>query len=460
MPVRNENSPQDSPALVVARYLLKLRERIAPSGSRRERLLRTIYVPIINRLKTKALEDAQGGAPVPTVVRWRGLTARGRSLPANPRILILKLDHIGDFIVALPALEHLRASWPTANITLICASWNRDWAQASGLFDTVIPFDFFTSTNAEWRGATAEQFAAFEALRPGSFDLAIDLRHDPDTRMLLGQIDATFRAGFYAPSHRGGDSLDIALPDMEHISMAAGTGRPVPAALRLQLLAYAVTASFMPPVTPAARLIGPAAPPGGDRRYAILAPGAGSPIRIWPLSRLIEAGRTIADRYDLDIVVTGSPAERDAGEAIVQALAGKNVKNLAGVLPLAELPALISGASLYIGYDTGTTHLAASLDVPTVAILSGVPTLEVWEPTGKKVIVVAGRIACSPCYLTQASQCPYGVPCLTVITTDDVLSACDVLLSRPSVAAHHPPNPGPDRPDQPVQKRVAQDKGP
>jgi ADP-heptose:LPS heptosyltransferase len=420
----------ESPALVVAEYLLKLRRSIAPPGSRRERLSRAIYVPIVNHLKARACRAAYGGTPRPVVVQWRGLSDRGRALPACPRILILKLDHIGDFIVALPAFEHLRAAWPNATLTLVCGSWNYSWAENIGLFDAVISFDFFTSTNAAWRGASAEQFMAFKALPLGSFDLAIDLRHDFDSRALLDHVDASFRAGFSAPPRQGGDSLDISLPDMEHISVAAGTGRPLQAGLRLRLLAFAVTAAFAPHAQHISRLTGSGSSRPPERRYAILAPGAGSPIRVWPLSRLMEVGRAVADHHGLDIIVTGSMAERDPAEAIVKGIPGGNVTNLAGTLPLADLPAIIAGACLYVGYDTGTTHLAAALDVPTVAILSGVPDLEVWYPVGKHVVVVAGRIACSPCYLKEATQCPYGVACLTAIKTEDVLAACDALLAE------------------------------
>jgi ADP-heptose:LPS heptosyltransferase len=344
------------------------------------------------------------------------------------RILILKLDHIGDFVVALPALQQLRRAWPDAHITVACGSWNRSWAEQTGLFDKVVPFDFFTLTNADWHGATAEQFRAFEDLNLGSFDLAIDLRHDPDTRPLLEAVDAQFRAGFSAPADQGGKGLDIALPDMEHISIAEDSGRPVHADLRLRLLAHAVIEMFSQDITTSLCLVGPIPQSQSDRPYVVLAPGAGSPIRVWPVNRLAEIGRIIAERHDLDIIVVGSTAEREPGEIIARSIPTERVRNLAGSLPLIELPSLISRARLFVGNDTGTTHLAAGLDVPTVAIISGVPELEVWHPAGRIVTVIAGRIACSPCYLKEAVQCPFGVACITEITLEDVLTACEDLL--------------------------------
>jgi ADP-heptose:LPS heptosyltransferase len=434
---RMTDLPSDAPALIVAEVLIGLRRRIAPPGSLRERVLRVMYMPLILYLRRRRTRARFGTVPTPVVVHWEGAGGRAEKLPAHPRILVLKLDHIGDFVVALPAFEHLRSVFPDAAITLVCASWNRAWAEALGLFDTVVSFDFFTTTNAEWRGATEKQFDAFAALPLTHYDLAIDLRHDPDTRPLLARVDATFRAGFYAlPQFGGGGKLDIELPDMEHISSAAGRGRPVHAELRLLLLANAVTATFRPAPHPAPRLRQPAAHPTPvTRPYAILAPGAGSPIRVWPVDRLTAVGRALHERHGLDLMVTGAAAQRADCEAIVRALPAGAAQNLAGRVPLAELPRLVRGAQIYVGYDTGTTHLAAALGVPTVAIISGVPDLDVWCTKGERTIVVAGRMPCSPCYLVHAEQCPYGVPCLTAVSVDHVVAACDKVLALTGLPA-------------------------
>jgi ADP-heptose:LPS heptosyltransferase len=286
-------------------------------------------------------------------------------------------------------------------------------------------------TNGDWQGAGAEQFTAFRALRLGSYDLAIDLRHDPDTRPLLAELKATFRAGFCAPSAEGGDCLDIALPDMENVSVEAGTGRPLHAELRLRLLASAAAATFSPRPHPASRLVAPSLDRTiTPRPYAILAPGAGSPIRLWPADRFVAVSRALQDRHGLHIVITGGARERDAAQCIANSLPSNDVSNLVERLPLAELPSVISGASLYVGLDTGTTHVAAALRVPTVAIISGVPNLEVWHTVGPNVTVVAGRVPCSSCYLTHPEQCHFGVVCLSAITSNHVISACNALLLR------------------------------
>ncbi len=419
--------------VLIGNIVLGIKSRLAPKGSIRELALRLFTRPlvrmVVRRQRARVVENV-AAYPEATVVRWRGLAEKATSFPEQPSILILKLDHIGDFIVGMPAIGHIRDSFPKADLTLVCASWNRPWAERTGWFQRVVEFDFFTTRNADWDGTTPEHFVAFAALDLQDFDLAIDLRHDADTRPLLSLIGARFRAGFCAPYDKGGAELDISLPDAEHVTPEAGTGLPLHAETRLMLLATTVTKTFLTSARhPAVRLLGATSHQAAGRRYAIVAPGAGSPIRCWPVDRLIEVARRLVDRYGIDIVLTGGPSEAAAAAEIAAALPPDRVRNLCAVLPLKDLPDLIEPCALYLGYDTGTTHLAAALGVPTVAILTGVPRIEVWYPLGANVNVVAGRIACSPCYLVRPEQCPYGVPCLTAITTGHVWQACEEALT-------------------------------
>lgn len=113
-------------------------------------------------------------------------------------ILAIKLDHRGDYLMAQPALRQLRAHFPDARITFVCGSWNHDLAQASGVFDTVIPFDFFAEDASlkrePRRDEVRRQFA--ELMDGKSFDLAIDLRCLEDTRDLMRSVNARHKAGF------------------------------------------------------------------------------------------------------------------------------------------------------------------------------------------------------------------------------------------------------------------------
>ena len=115
------------------------------------------------------------------------------------RLIVLKLDHRGDFMMATPAFRILRQAFPQAAITLVCGSWNRREADGLALFNRVIPFDFFpedASAGAPWASAEdlCKQFA--ELVAGECWDVAIDMQLTRTPANLLKPIAARHKAGF------------------------------------------------------------------------------------------------------------------------------------------------------------------------------------------------------------------------------------------------------------------------
>lgn len=114
-------------------------------------------------------------------------------------IVIVKLDHRGDFLMAKESFFTLRQAFPAAQLALVCGSWNVPEAKTLGLFDEVIPFDFFPEDDSARlemlpRDTLISDFA--ERMSGQTFDLAIDLRLYGDTRPVLQALKARYRAGF------------------------------------------------------------------------------------------------------------------------------------------------------------------------------------------------------------------------------------------------------------------------
>lgn len=140
-------------------------------------------------------------------VRTRVETVRR---PAPARILLLKLDHLGDFVMGVGALERARTLFPAAEITLVVGSWNGETARGLGLADRVIAFDAFPRNSSEEEVDVPGKAALFERTVTGEYDLAVDLRTDRDTRPLLRRVKARLRAGIGARAEF--PFLDICLP--------------------------------------------------------------------------------------------------------------------------------------------------------------------------------------------------------------------------------------------------------
>lgn len=134
----------------------------------------------------------------------------GAISPTPRKLLVTKLDHVGDFMMALPALEKLRKAFREDHITLVCGPWNEPFARSTGYFDDLRLFSFFPESGADWVGSSVEDVARFHEIVGGPFDIAIDLRVDDDTRFLLNHVDARLKCGI--GKRRDHPFLDVLLP--------------------------------------------------------------------------------------------------------------------------------------------------------------------------------------------------------------------------------------------------------
>jgi ADP-heptose:LPS heptosyltransferase len=126
------------------------------------------------------------------------------------RLIVLKLDHYGDFLIGVPALKRLRQAFPTDHITLVCGSWNLELARRVSVADEVRTYDFFPENGALWTGQPFEGLERFREVCHGAFDVAVDLRVDEDTRFLLEHVEAATRCGICLRARY--PFLDIVLP--------------------------------------------------------------------------------------------------------------------------------------------------------------------------------------------------------------------------------------------------------
>ncbi len=411
----------------IARRLMRWKQCVAPAGSLRARALRRVAGHLFPSNKAGTLRRAFASWPEPRarVTIWDCAGPLGHVLPCRSNILILKLDHIGDFVVALPALRLLRDAFPSACLTLVCQPWNAAFALTLGWFDRVVPFDGCALTPRAVTPVDAACRADFASLNLGDFALAIDLRYESDTRPLLMCVDSRYRAGFHSNGMDSATHLDLALPDCQDTSRNAGI-IPLHAETRLVALAAAAAAMFGRRRPELARGLAQQKTKDGRRRpYAVIAPGTSAPIKRWPIERLGALAGKLIEHLGVDVVIAGADNDRADADTLAAQLPGDRVTNLAGRIPLAELPDLLISACLFVGYDSGPAHLAASLGVPTVCIFSGVSDVIVWQPLGPAVTIVNGQTGCSPCKLTYAADCPNGVACVEVISVDSVFQACE-----------------------------------
>lgn len=344
------------------------------------------------------------------------------------RILLLRLDGLGDFLLSLRAFRHFRRCFPEAALEILVGPGNLELAGLTGLFDAVHSYPFFEQDQAGNRLNDKQLRNALADLKLGSFDIVVDMRHYGSTRRLAAAIDGRLRAGFRAP--RKDEAFGLLMPDFDSLPK----GRRAHASDRQMSLAAAVAEAFDKQPAPkrcddflAAR--GWRKKAGGSGETVIcINPFSGRPIKDWPITSFAAVAELLVRRPSTRICVLGdSPGATPGGRDMLTSLGG--AVDLGAQLPVDSLIDRLAEADLYIGNDSGTTHLAAQLGVPTIAIMSGDVDIEVWRPIGPRTIVLRSDVACAPCNLNTLPRCPVGHVCMTTIMPATVLEAADELLS-------------------------------
>lgn len=318
----------------------------------------------------------------------------------EPRNIVVRAPNwLGDAVMALPTFAALRERYPGARIAAAARAHLADVFAACPAIDEVIPVP---------RGALAIARHAW-GLRARRFDLGILLTNSFATAAWLRLAGARERVG-YARDGRW-FLLTRAEPATPEI-LAAHQAEYYFALLRGCGINGPLGRPRLAPTDEAQKEAAAwlAAQGLTGRRYAVIAPcSAFGPVKDWPPERYGEVALALARDHGLDVLATGTPAQRetiarvcapgaasaDAGGApaaqatqATQSMGTRaaSVHNAAGAVSLRGLFALIAGASVFVGGDSGAAHAAAALGTPTVVIF-GITEPSRTRPLGDDAII-------------------------------------------------------------------------
>jgi ADP-heptose:LPS heptosyltransferase len=157
----------------------------------------------------------------------------------------------------------------------------------------------------------------------------------------------------------------------------------------------------------------------------IVAPGSGAVEKNWPPAFFAAVIGWWRNEIGGRAVVALGPVEEERGglEAVLSAGCA-----VARDMSLAQLAAFISRADLYLGNDSGVTHMAAALGVPTVALF-GPSDPQRWRPQGKRVSILRHPTECAPCSVTGMKSCDHR-KCLRMLKPSEVIRELTVLREQ------------------------------
>lgn len=368
------------------------------------------------------------------------------------RILIIRLSALGDILHALPMLAAIRKAKRDAHIGWLVEDRAASLLQGHPMIDAlhVVPRKAMKAGKLK---ALAGPMRALRAeLRAQRYDFAIDPQGLTKSALWARLSGARRRVGF-----RGEDAKELSrfcyntsvapAPDEFHVirrnlALLRPLGIENPAVefpLHLPKLAEQK-----------AKLIWGTA--NAEAPRVVINPGAGWPTKQWPAEEFGRLGQRLADECDARVVIAWGPGEEpllkralDAAAAAPSRGGGSPLSTghlqstaigpAPGVYPLpetafVELGAVVKTASLFVGGDTGPTHLAAALGVPVVSPF-GASDAKRNGPWGAASRVI--QLSDPPCIPCWKTSCAYAEPlaCLKRITLEQVAALClEALASK------------------------------
>ncbi len=299
------------------------------------------------------------------------------------KILVIKLSAVGDFVLALPAFERIRAAHPGARITLLTTPPFEGLARASPFFDRV-------ETDGRPRGP-AGWLALVLRLRAERYDRVYDLQNNDRTNLYFQALRpfpppwSGVAAGCALPHRNPGRMRMHALERHAKQLQAAGIWPDAPTR---PLSAAPPDIAWILAKAPASRSI--AAP--NPRPVVLLVPGSSAhrPQKRWPIEHYGRLAKALQDK-GFDIVIVGALQESELAHAI-QRLAPR-ARDLTGRTDFAQIAALGARAALAVGNDTGPVHLIAATGTPTIALFSSASDPALNAPRGHVTVFQAPDLA-------------------------------------------------------------------
>lgn len=337
-------------------------------------------------------------------------------------ILLIRLDHIGDVLYSTHLPQAIKQFYPKAKITFLVSNAAKEILINNPYIDKIVCYD------APWfkrNGKKVFEFKRFlelaKELGKDKYDLGIDLRGDIRHIILMVLARIKFKAGFGITGggflleqeavHRNGrHPIEHNLDLLKSIGLNPDSAEP-------QLYISADAADS------ADKLLKENNIDRNNDLIIIIHPYAGYISKNWRNDRFAGLMGILNRRHNAKLILTGSKENRDDIDNIIS-LSKIEALNAAGKTSLQSLVALIKQSALFIGVDSGPSHIAALSGRPAVLLYSGTNKKEEWAPRTNNTVVIQKNVACGNCGRIDCDK----HTCMDAISVEDVLNEITRIL--------------------------------
>ena len=347
----------------------------------------------------------------------------------SEKILVIHLGALGDVILSFPALIALKQE-RLISLALLAHHQIGQLAQQLGVAD-----DHFRAESARFSGLFARQLSPKTIAFAHQFDQIVIVSVSND---LEDRIRPYYSGKIYTISPR--PPVEETVHVANHVTrqlVATGLLRHGQRTNRGLSDAVATQQSFKkikPPVSDKA--CKGMKPTGGygngtgkevnrvpnepKKRLFVMHPGAGSVRKRWGLNNFLKLAEALKNKSGDHVVFLIGPAERDLLASLTQTAASKGIQ-VHQVDNLTKIADFIKGSQCFIGNDSGLSHLAGFLGIPTVTVF-GPSSTQRWSPLGRAIKTVRGASDCLPCFEREKENCE-NPTCLQRVSVEMVFKA-------------------------------------
>ena len=343
------------------------------------------------------------------------------------RVLLAKLNHIGDMLMLTPTLRFLRERYPEAEIDVMVRGGTESVLLDNHDISRLVVTGSLDRPEFSINALAAETWSALKSVGLKRYDYAFDLSNSDRAKLWMHLTRSEVLASNNAYGELGRKSWLVnrqakfkwgldhqVLKDFKTVTdIMELSGDPGPLIINTNSAKRRIDAWLEQA--------------GVQSSYVIIHTVSRWPTKQWLQDRWLEVAKSLKREFGLSVVFSCGPSEIEVKQANYLAnSSGENTVSTQGELTLVELGELIRRATIFAGVDTAVMHIAAAVQTPTVALFG--PSSEwSWKPWQCRHELVLGQCSCKK---TRKFICdktkPY--PCMQQIQVAEVLDAVNLLM--------------------------------
>jgi heptosyltransferase-1 len=332
------------------------------------------------------------------------------------RILITRLGAIGDLICSTPVITNLKRNFPRSYIAFLVDKKYEEVLRGNPYLDELILYDRESFQNHSLVRRVFEELKFVYRVRRRRFDLTIDLLGSLRTALLTYLSGSKKRVGFTRRVRKALYNFRIAGRPAYIVDKNLDTLRPFGLNIDSKNLVFSIPDE--------AKQFGKQFFIQNSNGIIGLFPGGAWSAKRWKAEKFAELGERIQRELNVEVLLLGGPME----EEIVSEINSHMRKKLTVVqgVSLKRFGGVIQNLKLFVGNDSGPTHIAIALGIPTITLFGPTHPYSAIPPGGRHIAISRNEDCKNPHTLT----CDLPDCCLQSIQVEEVMDKVREALGR------------------------------